>query len=914
MKTMSETMTRLAGILLAIVALAAIAFAHPMPAQAASFADGRADALVGGAFVAPQAGTSTFTATSGTLEGEPVEIGTALTFGILSEPQDGRPGTAQVGNGSSIALGVDYDGAVIIPDTVEHEGTVYQVVYCAASSFRLSKISAVTLPSTLTRIRTYAFYCCYYLKSVEFAGTPSLAYIEGHAFEVPSATGQLSTMRFPASLKSVGVYSFRGQSALEILSFEGKSLQFIGQYAFNTCKGLREAYIPELTSENSSLGAYCFAGCSNLEFVEFTGEVTSLPSELIGTRLFDDCTSLQTVVYRGKKVIPCWKYYGSASDLFYEFTASNPTLYFTITYYESKLDAEMGQDPIGAVCVRSDTPLCNIKPGMAVEDESGVVVYDGEPLALPEGYDAWCYEGLPSPSEAPSDSLYAFPADSHGLENASVTLDAKTYPYTGVAVMPAPTVCTAYGDLLKEGTDFECVYERQDEEGNWEYDSECIEIGSMRVTIWGKGLYEGSRTVEYTIAHAQEGDTFVSDGITYSVVEPTDGTFEGAASVGDGISPAIPTDTEGEVVIPSVVNPDGSLVSYKVTAVGKHAFGSSSTEGSCRSIRKVVLPDSITSIGTYAFGYCTKLKEAIIPASVDILGSRSFQNCTGLSSLVFEGSTISQIGTYCFANCTSLMEVELPSVSVFREKAFANCKKLSRVDFWGYVGQGDKTQFSGCTRLSRVVYHTSKAFPGTFPSNPTIYGVMTFKNTAGKVLGQATLKVGTPLKVVLLGIDKTYLLEGAVPAAPSGYGCWRISGSNAQTLSKTCTLVPTGLANGKTQVAGSGVTKAKYRVISNATRAVSYVACKSTKAAKATVPASIKLNGCTYEVTKVLTNAFKGTEVKTVTVQSKGITTFSKAFASSKVEKVVAPKAKKASYAKLLTKKACSRTVKVTWK
>ncbi len=855
-----------------------------------------------------------FDATTGTVEGATVDIGTTLHFKVLADPADDAPGSVQVGNGSSAALDTAYSGAVTIPERVEHDGTAYEVTWCAANSFRLSRISRVVLPSTLTRIRSYAFYCCYNLTSVDFQGTPQLSYIEGHAFETPNANGALSQMRFPASLHSVGVYAFAGQSALVDLSFEGESLEFLGQYAFTNCKGLKSAHVPALTAASSSFGGYCFAGCSNLEFVEFLGNVASFPDELIGTRYFDNCEKLATVVYRGKKIIPSWKNYGSATDVYYEFRSSNPILYFTITYYASQQDAEAGADALGSVCVRSDTPLSSIEPGMPTSDEKGAIVYDGAPIAPPEGFDSWGYEGNPVATSSPTDSLYAYPVNSHDLATASMTLETDTFAYTGNAVMPQPIVCTTLGEQLAAGSDYTLAYERLDDAGNWIANANCVDIGTMRVIATGTGAYQGQLTATYEIAHAQEGDTFTSGGVTYLITTATDGSAPGVASVGDGAQPAIATDTEGTLTIPPTVKPDGSTIEYRVTALSNRAFGSSSAQGACTKLTQVNLPEGIVSLGTYAFGFCTKLASATIPASTTDIGARAFQNCTKLASLSFQGTTTRKFGAFCFAFCSSLPSVTLPSASVFRENAFANCTKLARVDFLGTVAQSGTTQFQGCTRLTRVVYHTTKTWAGSFPSNPTVYGVATFNDAKGKRIGQAILKKGTPVDKILPGITSTYKLSGSVPAAPSGYGCWRIAKSSATSFKGTCTLEPAGVANGKKKVGGSGTSKASYRVISNKTRTVAYAACKSTNKTKATIPATVKLNNCTYTVTRVDAKAFKGTKAKTITVKSKKITTFSRAFTSSVVAKVIASKSKKAAYKKLLTKKKCGRTVTLSWK
>ena len=69
-----------------------------------------------------------------------------------------------------------------------------------------------------------------------------------------------------------------------------------------------------------------------------------------------------------------------------------------------------------------------------------------------------------------------------------------------------------------------------------------------------------------------------------------------------------------------------------VTSIGSYAFRD------CTSLTSVTIPDSVTSIGWYAFRGCDSLTSVIIPKSVTSIGNYAFQNCTSLTSVIFEGS------------------------------------------------------------------------------------------------------------------------------------------------------------------------------------------------------------------------------------------------------------------------------------
>lgn len=68
------------------------------------------------------------------------------------------------------------------------------------------------------------------------------------------------------------------------------------------------------------------------------------------------------------------------------------------------------------------------------------------------------------------------------------------------------------------------------------------------------------------------------------------------------------------------------------------------------------LPNSVTSIGDFAFYNCTVLSGVTIPNSVVLIGSSSFYGCTGLTSLTIPNS-VTSISNYAFNNCNGLTSI-----------------------------------------------------------------------------------------------------------------------------------------------------------------------------------------------------------------------------------------------------------------
>ena len=92
-----------------------------------------------------------------------------------------------------------------------------------------------------------------------------------------------------------------------------------------------------------------------------------------------------------------------------------------------------------------------------------------------------------------------------------------------------------------------------------------------------------------------------------------------------------------------------------------------------------VIPNSVTSIGYYAFYDCSGLTSVTIPNSVTSIGYSAFERCTGLTSVTI-GNSVTSIGSYAFRNCSGLTSVTIPnSVTSIGEYAFRGCSGLESI-------------------------------------------------------------------------------------------------------------------------------------------------------------------------------------------------------------------------------------------
>ena len=91
------------------------------------------------------------------------------------------------------------------------------------------------------------------------------------------------------------------------------------------------------------------------------------------------------------------------------------------------------------------------------------------------------------------------------------------------------------------------------------------------------------------------------------------------------------------------------------------------------------IPDSVTSIGGYAFYTCSNLTSITIPDSVTSIGRWAFDSCTNLTSITIPGG-VTSIGQGAFFGCSSLISVTIPvGVTSIEDQTFRECTSLTSI-------------------------------------------------------------------------------------------------------------------------------------------------------------------------------------------------------------------------------------------
>ena len=139
-----------------------------------------------------------------------------------------------------------------------------------------------------------------------------------------------------------------------------------------------------------------------------------------------------------------------------------------------------------------------------------------------------------------------------------------------------------------------------------------------------------------------------------------------------------------------------------VKEIGESAFES------CSSLTNVISPDSVTSMGDYAFWCCEQLTSVTIGNGVEIITDATFAGCSSLTNVIIPDS-VTSLGDYAFRDCKKLTSVTIGNgVTSIGFDTFYGCDSLTSITFedtstwyrtenesdWNNKTNGTETDFS----------------------------------------------------------------------------------------------------------------------------------------------------------------------------------------------------------------------------
>ena len=151
------------------------------------------------------------------------------------------------------------------------------------------------------------------------------------------------------------------------------------------------------------------------------------------------------------------------------------------------------------------------------------------------------------------------------------------------------------------------------------------------------------------------------------------------------------------------------------------------------AITTVIVGDSVTTIGNYAFDNCVGSTSITIGNSVTMIGTYAFYSCYGFTSITIPNS-VTTIGNNAFYSCHGLTSITIPnSVTMIGNSAFSSCEGLTAINV---EASHSKYSSNGGILYNKLqdtlmVYPGGKAGAFEIPNSVTTIGYSAFSSCYG---------------------------------------------------------------------------------------------------------------------------------------------------------------------------------------
>ena len=562
--------------------------------------------------------------------------------------------------------------SVTIPETIIHNGKSYSVTSIGGYAFvYCSSLTSITIPNSITSIGEKAFYDC----------------------------SSLTSITIPSSVTSIGYDAFNRCSAIAKTNYIGDIMGWCN-IKFESCSAnpmyyshnfyINDQEVKNLVIPNivDSIHNYAFNGCNSLNSVTVGNNVTS-----IGNESFLNCSSLTSIT------IP-----KSITSIGYDAFSNTP-------WYNSQ--------PDGVIYI--ENILYNFKGDMPAN--TSIDIEDGT-ISISENAFDRCSNltSIVIPNSVTSIGDNAFSGctftKNNFINNSALNAEENNYwgadfvdqeidgilirndtviSYRGVAnsiVIPDGVVCIGGGafynlGIVKSITIPASVKSIESSAFRLCYSLSSIDFGTGIVTI-GNGAFSECFGLTAII-------------IPNSVTSIGSGAFNRCSSLSSIGSPENVTYIGEEAFHYTEWyqnQPDGALYIGKVLYeyIGEMPAETSFVikEGTthicqaafmnCKELMSVTIPNSVTSIGGYAFYDCSSLtsiewnaKHCSIPYSNKPSSNPIFSECPQISSFTF-GDSVEYIPSFLCFGMKALTSIVIPnSVTTVGEGIFYGCNALESV-------------------------------------------------------------------------------------------------------------------------------------------------------------------------------------------------------------------------------------------
>ena len=491
----------------------------------------------------------------------------------------------------------------------------------------------IVIPDGTEKIGDYAFYNCSGLTSVTIGN--GVTSIGGWAF---SGCSGLTSVTIGNGVTSIGSHAFSGCSNLTSITipFVGEKADGTGATYFGYIFGAsvswdNDEYVPETLKEviitgGTSISEDAFSVCSGLTSITIPDSVTS-----IGDNAFDRCSGLTRVTI-GNGVISI------GDDAFYNCSSlTNIIIPDSVTSIGDRTFSGCS----GLTSVTIGNGVTSI--GDAFEGVTAEIIWGDAPQIT--SIDDYAFSGYQGTTFTIPDSVTSIGRNAFMGCDILTTItipdsvtsigDEAFYGCSSLTSVTIPSSITSIGRSA-----FSACYKLVEV-----YNKSTLDVGEYANNVYTE---EGGSQITDT----DDGYRFFFDG--------ENGYLMGYYG------------TDSEIILPS------SFVAYNRTVVHEYEIHEYALYG-CDNLTSVTIPDSVTSIGEYAFhGVTAEIvwgdapqitsidyhafsgyqgTSFTIPDSVTSIGLRAFEYCNSLTSITIPDS-VTSIDQYAFDGCNGIIEIE----------------------------------------------------------------------------------------------------------------------------------------------------------------------------------------------------------------------------------------------------------------
>ena len=603
-------------------------------------------------------------------------------------------------------------GEITVPSSVIHEGENYSVTSVATEGFmNCSDLTIINLPNTITSLSNKAFEDC----------------------------SSLTSITIPDTVTSIGVRAFFRCNDLATITFgQNSQLTNIGEFAFYLCRSLTSIAVPSgVTSISNSAFAYCYA----LSSVTLLGNVI-----VIGGSAFNSCAIT---------------------------SISLPSSLLTI-----EQNAFQGSHLTSITIPNSVTSIGSATFNVCNDLQSITLPFIGETASTNKFFG------------------YIFGASSSSVNNnfvpsslTTVTITSGTeipnnafYDCEHITTINLPNTITSIGSLVFQNCSAlthiiipSAVLSIgiQAFQGCSTLNTVVFEQGSQLTSLGNYVFYNCNALVDMTIPSTvtdigysafRNCSELLTLTISGNVTTIKEHTFDGCTKLSTIVGLSSNLLSIEEYAFKDCANLQTSFQLSHIETLGAGAFYycksipsisltnnnilttiNHDTFCGCRNLTSITIPNSVTSIGNFAFDRCS-LTSITIPNSIDTVGTNVFSNNKELVQVNFEpNSSLTYISSGMFSNCSRLSSITLPnSITRIDYDAFDYCSSLTDITIPNSVTSIGNYAFEYCKNLTSI----------TLPASITNIGTGVF---------------GSYVSIATVIINSSYVYNNAVDISACGY-------------------------------------------------------------------------------------------------------------------------------------------------